>query len=314
VSFELSPQMRIVALVGLVVVLLGGGGFFFLGHKQPAAPAAPALSAAELVKRAHASHPGVAHAKPKPAAHTRAHAHARVKPKATVKAKPELAPKPKPKPKISLYQNLPSSLLAALQRSQLVVAVVFNPGAPDDRIAHDEALVGARSVGAGFVALNVLSQADISQITRTYGLIQDPSVLIFRRPGVVIGRLNGFADSSSVAQAVEENAPDDVAAPAAPPMPATHPKASSGSGDADKRARTNLVVAIPAVEAYNADNKGYVGMTPAKLRGYDKTVKTVTIVGTPSATSYCLRSTVGKKSWYKRGPGGKITTTPCSGP
>ena len=77
-------------------------------------------------------------------------------------------------------------------------------------------------------------------------------------------------------------------------------------------ARANVRAAIPAVEAYNADNsKGYSGMTLAKLTAYDQGVKNVTIVGTPNTTSYCLTSTVGTKSWYKRGPGGDIIPNGC---
>jgi type IV pilus assembly protein PilA len=80
-------------------------------------------------------------------------------------------------------------------------------------------------------------------------------------------------------------------------------------------ARANVRSAIPAVEAYNADNsKGYSGMTLAKLTAYDQGVKNVSIIGTPNTTSYCLSSTVGTRSWYKRGPGGDITTTACTGP
>src|ERR687888_334406 len=77
-------------------------------------------------------------------------------------------------------------------------------------------------------------------------------------------------------------------------------------------ARANVRSAIPAVEAYNADNsKGYSGMTLAKLTAYDQGVKNISIIGTPNTTSYCLSSTVGTKSWYKRGPGGDITTAAC---
>ncbi len=80
-------------------------------------------------------------------------------------------------------------------------------------------------------------------------------------------------------------------------------------------AKANVRSAIPAVEAYNADNsKGYSGMTLAKLTAYDQGVKNITLIGTPNTTSYCLSSTVGTKSWYKRGPGGDITTTACTGP
>ena len=80
-------------------------------------------------------------------------------------------------------------------------------------------------------------------------------------------------------------------------------------------AKANVRAAIPAVEAYNADNsKGYSGMTLAKLTAYDQGVKNITIVGTPNTVSYCLTSAVGTKSWFKRGPGGDITTGACSGP
>jgi type IV pilus assembly protein PilA len=80
-------------------------------------------------------------------------------------------------------------------------------------------------------------------------------------------------------------------------------------------ARANVRAAIPAVEAYNADNsKGYSGMTLTAMQAYDQGVKNVVILGTPSQTSYCLRSTVGTKSWYKRGPGGDIVTAACTGP
>jgi type IV pilus assembly protein PilA len=82
-------------------------------------------------------------------------------------------------------------------------------------------------------------------------------------------------------------------------------------------AKANVRASIPAVEAYNADNsKGYSGMTLAKLTAYDQGVKNITITPSPntSQTSYCVYSRVGTKTWYKRGPGGDITTATCNGP
>ena len=80
-------------------------------------------------------------------------------------------------------------------------------------------------------------------------------------------------------------------------------------------AKANVRAAIPGVEAYNADNsKGYSGMTLAKLTAYDQGIKNISIIGTPNQTSYCIKSTVGTRSWYKRGPAGDITTTACTGP
>jgi type IV pilus assembly protein PilA len=80
-------------------------------------------------------------------------------------------------------------------------------------------------------------------------------------------------------------------------------------------AKANVRAAVPAVEAYNADNSaGYTGMTLAKLTAYDQGVKNIAILGAPNTVSYCLRSTVGTRSWYKQGPGGDITTNACTGP
>ena len=50
------------------------------------------------------------------------------------------------------------------------------------------------------------------------------------------------------------------------------------------------------------------------MQAYDQGVKNVVILGSSTATSYCIRSTVGTKSWYKQGPGGDITSTACTGP
>jgi type IV pilus assembly protein PilA len=80
-------------------------------------------------------------------------------------------------------------------------------------------------------------------------------------------------------------------------------------------AKANVRAAIPAVEAYNADNsKGYSGMDLTDLKTYDQAVKNVVLVGAPTTTSYCIKSTVGTKSWSKKGPGGDITSTVCTGP
>ncbi len=80
-------------------------------------------------------------------------------------------------------------------------------------------------------------------------------------------------------------------------------------------AKANVRASIPAVEAYNADNsKGYSGITLTKMQAYDQGVKNVVLVGTANTTSYCLKSQVGTKAWYKQGPGGDITTLACTGP
>jgi type IV pilus assembly protein PilA len=90
-------------------------------------------------------------------------------------------------------------------------------------------------------------------------------------------------------------------------------------------ARANVRSAIPAVEAYNADNTGestdvdanasttgYAGLTLDLLKStYDQGVKNVTFATITTAT-YCLQSTVGSQTWHKTNPGGDIETGACT--
>jgi prepilin-type N-terminal cleavage/methylation domain-containing protein len=77
-------------------------------------------------------------------------------------------------------------------------------------------------------------------------------------------------------------------------------------------AQANVRAAVPAVEAYFADNGTYAGMTLTGLRAsYDQAIKGITIVSSSSST-YCVRGTSGSKDFYKNGPGGDITATVCT--
>ncbi|MGH3131769.1 MAG: hypothetical protein ACRDNX_13210, partial [Gaiellaceae bacterium] len=78
--------------------------------------------------------------------------------------------------------------------------------------------------------------------------------------------------------------------------------------------------AIPAVEAFNADNATYSGMTLVSLQAYDAGVKNILLDAAQlTATNYCVYSTVGSKyTYFKLGPAGDIVedstplTTPCA--
>jgi type IV pilus assembly protein PilA len=91
-------------------------------------------------------------------------------------------------------------------------------------------------------------------------------------------------------------------------------RANNNAAAADIRAM------IPAVEAYNADNNGYAGMQiggtgASSLQAtYDTALKgapTVTILS-KSASTYCIRATVGNATAYKSGPSGDIVVNPSS--
>lgn len=80
-------------------------------------------------------------------------------------------------------------------------------------------------------------------------------------------------------------------------------------------AQSNLRSATPAVEAYFLlTNSSYVGLDLHWLQTYDPGLELNDPAATPSkqtATSYCVSSTVGGKTWYKAGPGAPITTAAC---
>ncbi len=78
----------------------------------------------------------------------------------------------------------------------------------------------------------------------------------------------------------------------------------------ESAAKANVRSAIPAVEAYFADNSTYSGMDLTKLQAsYDAGVKNITF-GTLSDTTYCIRSEVGDKAATKAGPSADIVSGP----
>ena len=83
-------------------------------------------------------------------------------------------------------------------------------------------------------------------------------------------------------------------------------------------AKANVRAAIPAVEAFNADNlgtgnsAGYAGMTVSLLQAYDSAiVPTKLNITTANSVTYCVDSTVGAKAWNKAGPGADIVSGAC---
>jgi type IV pilus assembly protein PilA len=80
----------------------------------------------------------------------------------------------------------------------------------------------------------------------------------------------------------------------------------------ESAAKANVRAAVPAVEAYYADNNEYTGMTlPGLQASYDAGVKNIEIVSAGEST-YCLKSEVGEAEFFKNGPSGDITATACT--
>jgi hypothetical protein len=184
-----GPRIKVIGLVVGLAVLALGAGFLLMSRGQPSSDAAQ-NTVIPLSQR-----PGAKAAKPKAKPN---------RPARKPKAKPKPAPKPKPKPEpepAATEDGLPGALSAALARNRVVVVSLYAPDVELDDMAMQEAKAGAAEAGAGFVALNVLNESQSRPLTKELGVLEDPSVLVFRRPGELVVRFAGFADKQTVLQA-----------------------------------------------------------------------------------------------------------------
>jgi hypothetical protein len=187
VELTLSPQMRVVALVGLLAALALAGGMFFLTRSQADAGAGD-LSGSEL---AQALTPVQ-----KPAAATPV-------PAATAKpARATAAARSKPKPLVA-ENGVPTAILEALRRSPAAVVSLTAGGADIDRLTLAEAAAAAKSAGVPYVRIDVLQPELGRAIARTFGVVEAPATLVYQRPTSLFLKLDGYADSATIAQAAE---------------------------------------------------------------------------------------------------------------
>jgi hypothetical protein len=201
VNLTVSPQIKVIALVGLVAAMgLGASMFVLGGHSSKTESTAPATTAAVQqhttpVKPATTTTPAPTKHATKPAVTAKHHRH-------VVKAKP------KPKPNVfhgnRVYAQLPAPLQWQLAHHKVVVVSLYNPRANVDAISVAEAHAGAVDAGAGFLLVDVLDNKVAGILTALLpggGLLPDPGVLVYKAPGDVVIRLDGFNDREAVAQA-----------------------------------------------------------------------------------------------------------------
>jgi hypothetical protein len=190
VELKVSRPIQILVLVLVLAGVAGIASMQMLG-KGSSSSAAP-LTADQVRARAHhTSVQAVQHAKP-----------------ATHAATPTAgAPKSKPKPKVAKpappANGLPIVLNDLFRRHRIVVVSVFDPQDKTDAISYAEARAGAADAGAGFLGVSVLDDSVAGPLTAALpdqGLLPVPGILIYRRPGVLIQRVDGFEDRDGVAQ------------------------------------------------------------------------------------------------------------------
>lgn len=209
-NVTISPQIRIVALVGLVLVVVAAGASMMLGRSSPS-------SAAQVTVHRHAkpTHKTTVvtvkkHGSTTKAVVTSSH-HAQVKHghHVVVKSKTTVVHTKKHTALVHrgnlVYSDLPAPLQWQLASHHIVVVSIYSADSNVDAISVAEARAGATKAGAGFVLVNVLDNSIAGPLTALLpggGLLPDPGILIYRAPGNVAMRIDGFVDRDAVAQAV----------------------------------------------------------------------------------------------------------------
>jgi hypothetical protein len=173
---QVSQPVRIFAVVAALAAV--GGALFLFTQGRGSSEAAPI----PVPRPARSATPA------KPAAQAR-----------PVKAaKP--APRPEPAPALP-PSGFPVAVDKALAKHEVVVLSLVVPGARVDELAAAEARAGAAAGGAGYLALNVLNEEVARALLSKLDGLQDPALLVVRRPGDIVLQLPGFVDRQTVAQA-----------------------------------------------------------------------------------------------------------------
>jgi hypothetical protein len=257
VNLTITPLIRIVALAGLIMVVALGGAVMVLGRSHSTTPAPPgqrhgsaptAKTTSPVHAKKHVTAPPVAHTKSKataktstPATHAKKIVHKTVHKTATsqkTSAKHNAATHKATKTTFRgnpVYADLPAQLQWQLAHNKVVVVSFYNPNADVDAISVAEAHAGATDAKVGFLLVSVLDNKVAGILTALLpsgGLLPAPGVLVYRAPGTIVVRIEGFADRDSIAQAAVNAltapvAPTTAATPATVDTPAATPTSAT---------------------------------------------------------------------------------------
>lgn len=170
-----TRQLRLVAILGLVVLL--GGGYW-------------------VVTRHNSNSPTTASSTP--VATTPVTTPVQTTPAPTKSHTPTATP-------ARLHtRGLPVAVARALRKHSVVVVSLSSPGAGVDQIAGAEAKAGAVAMGAGYVNLDVRHQRPGVAILHKLGIIDTPAVLVVKRRGGIYADFKGYVDHAVVEQAIAD--------------------------------------------------------------------------------------------------------------
>lgn len=193
-SISISPQVKVLALMGVLLIAVAGAYKYVL-HRQATQPIVipPVVHKTPPATKQHktATAKAPAHRHSVTAGETAAAAAAARSAAARVRLN-------------RVNPLLPSPLRWALAEHRIVVVSLWDPQAPVDDISVAEAHAGAADANVGFVVVNVLDNKVAGPLTALLpagDMLPDPGVLVYRAPGKLVYRFDGFLDRDSVAQA-----------------------------------------------------------------------------------------------------------------
>jgi hypothetical protein len=198
----MNGQLRLNVILPIVLLAaLAAAVALFMLSRGPSAVS----TESELAPLPRPTHVPVApSAKPKTAPKP-ASTPAAAKPKP--QTRPAVKPVARPRPKVKLNEGLPPALNRALTARPVAVVSFVTPGAGLDQMAAKEAAAGANAAGASFVTVDVARERQARPFAIKLGVLQTPTVLVYKRPGELFVRLDGFADLDTVAQAADNATP-----------------------------------------------------------------------------------------------------------
>lgn len=209
VGTQVSAPIRIVALVGLLAALAMGAWMMTAGRagsdsEEPIQELRPVRKAEDVAAKL-GSH-NLSTAAGKPAATATAAPRAVEKPAAPVEPKPAVKAVRKTTAVAPLTPKVPTgtptTIAGVLAKHSVVVVLLYDAESKVDAYSLSETALGAKKSGAGFLRVDVRNEKLATKFTKAYGVLQAPSLLVFKRPGTLALKLNGFADHETVEQAV----------------------------------------------------------------------------------------------------------------
>jgi hypothetical protein len=163
-SSTISPNARIGALVVVLLIALAGSAVYLMQRHSPPATVTPPAVQPPPTKPVHVVRPTV-------------------------------------------NPLLPHPVHMQLSHYPLVLVGFSNPHSPVDQLTLEEARAGAAAAHVPFISVNLLDDSVAGPLTALLPagqLLPNPGFVIYKRPGTLVYRSDGYLNRTSVAQAVKD--------------------------------------------------------------------------------------------------------------